>query len=156
MINQLRIKSAQEKLSIPLHKLMSLNNSLPSIPSLVQQVQLYWYWTTGDYPKSYKNKKLYKDYTVSQLVSAVYTSAKVQSVWSGFVPFLEENQTKKGWTYRTWVLAHPLAHGISEGSAFHSHSLTASVKTLPLVWISPFWSHIYTSNVAGAVAVHRE
>lgn len=57
MINQLRIKSAQEKLSIPLHKLMSLNNSLPSIPSLVQQVQLYWYWKTGDYPKSYKNKK---------------------------------------------------------------------------------------------------
>lgn len=139
MINQLRIKSAQENLSIPIHKLMSLNNPLPSIPSLVQQVQLYWYWTTGDYPKSYKKKKISIKIILSVGLYQLYAHLQRFRVsGSGFAPFLEQNQTKKGWTYRTWVLAHPLAHGISEGSAFHSHSLTSNVKTLPLVWISPF------------------
>lgn len=54
-------------------------------------------------------------------------SGSLGVAWFGFALFLKEHQTKKGWTYRTWVLTHPLAHSISEGSASQTVILNCTV-----------------------------
>lgn len=97
-INQLRKKSAQASLSIPIHKIMSFNNSLPSIP-------LLWYTKFSfidtekqeTIPNSYKENKKSIKIILSVILYQLYTHLqKFRVSRSGFFPLLEENQTKKG------------------------------------------------------------